>query len=65
MTKTRRPRPAVPRSIAVPRCSATPRSARRAGAAALALTGLLSAAACSGSPSGQQRAEPVITAEPA
>ncbi|MFE2409230.1 serine hydrolase domain-containing protein [Kitasatospora sp. NPDC059408] len=65
MTKTRRPRPAVPRSIAVPRCTATPSPVRRAGAAALALTGLLSAAACSGSSSGKQAAEPVITAEPA
>ncbi|MEU8511764.1 serine hydrolase domain-containing protein [Kitasatospora sp. NPDC048722] len=65
MTKTRRPRQAVPRSIAVPRCAATPRPVRRAGAAALALTGLLSAAACSGPSSGKQAAEPVITAEPA
>ncbi|MEE1786136.1 serine hydrolase [Streptomyces sp. SP17BM10] len=38
---------------------------RRAGAAALALTGLLSATACSGSSSDRQASEPAITAEPA
>ncbi|WP_045691904.1 serine hydrolase domain-containing protein [Streptomyces rubellomurinus] len=53
MTKTRRPRPAAPRSV-------------RAAAAALAVTGLLTTAACSGSP---KTAEPAggaaVTAEPA
>ncbi|MER6304174.1 serine hydrolase domain-containing protein [Kitasatospora sp. NPDC001539] len=54
MTKTRRPRPA-----------ASP-SAGRATAAALALTGLLATAACSGgSQSAQRAADPAVTAQPA
>ncbi|MFJ2189771.1 serine hydrolase domain-containing protein [Kitasatospora sp. NPDC087861] len=64
MTKTRRPRPAASRSAAS-RSAALPRSARRATAAALALTGLLAAAACSGDPqSSRQVGGPAVTAEP-
>ncbi|MFI9363305.1 serine hydrolase domain-containing protein [Kitasatospora sp. NPDC053057] len=54
MTKTRRPRPAAPRT------------AGRAAAAALALSGLLAGTACSGdSKPPQQGAGPAVTAEPA
>ncbi|MFE6054707.1 serine hydrolase domain-containing protein [Kitasatospora sp. NPDC056446] len=58
MTKTRRPRPAATRSAA--------RSAGRAAAAALALTGLLATAACSGdSKPAQPAGGPAVAAEPA
>ncbi|RKT19563.1 D-alanyl-D-alanine carboxypeptidase [Streptomyces sp. 1114.5] len=53
MTHTRRPRPAAPRS------------ARLAAGAALALTGLLAATACSGDSTTRQAADPAVTAEPA
>ncbi|MEU9079320.1 serine hydrolase domain-containing protein [Kitasatospora sp. NPDC048538] len=53
MTDTRRPRPAAPRTTG------------RVSAAALALTGLLAAAACSGgSTTARQSGEPAVTAEP-
>ncbi|MFI2607655.1 serine hydrolase domain-containing protein [Kitasatospora sp. NPDC018619] len=52
MTDTRRPRPAVPRSV-------------RVASAALALTGLLAVSACSGDSKSARPADPAITAEPA
>ncbi|MQS11008.1 beta-lactamase family protein [Streptomyces kaniharaensis] len=52
MTKTRRPRPAVPRS------------ARRATVAALALTGLLASGACSADRQPAQQGGAAVTAEP-
>lgn len=66
MTDTRRPRPAVPRSVSVPRSPrpAVPRSVR-AAATALALSGLLTVSACSGSAEPVRQAGPAVTAEPA
>ncbi|MFJ6777412.1 serine hydrolase domain-containing protein, partial [Kitasatospora sp. NPDC091257] len=66
MTDTRRPRPAVPRSVRVHRSSrpAVPRSVRVASAA-LALSGLLAVSACSGSTEPARQAGPAVTAEPA
>ncbi|MGW7448652.1 serine hydrolase domain-containing protein [Kitasatospora sp. NPDC054795] len=66
MTDTRRPRPAVPRSVRVPRAPrpAVPRSVRVASAA-LALSGLLAVSACSGDAGPARQADPAVTAEPA
>ncbi|MET8546601.1 serine hydrolase domain-containing protein [Kitasatospora sp. NPDC004799] len=52
MTDTRRPHPAVPRSV-------------RVASAALALTGLLAVPACSGGSAPARQAGPAVTAEPA
>ncbi|MER7756562.1 serine hydrolase domain-containing protein [Kitasatospora sp. NPDC097643] len=61
MTGTGRPMPGTGRPQPV-----LPRSTGRVAAAALALTGLLAGAACSGpSTSAQQVGEPAVTAEPA
>ncbi|MEU3572730.1 serine hydrolase domain-containing protein [Kitasatospora sp. NPDC036755] len=66
MTDTRRPRPAVPRSVpaARPPRPAVPRSVRVASAA-LALSGLLAVSACSGGSEPVKKADPAVTAEPA
>ncbi|MEU6974038.1 serine hydrolase domain-containing protein [Kitasatospora aureofaciens] len=63
MTKTRRPRPAESRTAAT-RPAAT-RTAGRAAAAALALTGLLAAAGCSGDSKPARQGGREVTAEPA
>ncbi|WP_063832352.1 serine hydrolase domain-containing protein [Streptomyces novaecaesareae] len=67
MTKTRRPRPAAPRPATARSAGrSTGRSAGRATAAALALTGLLATAACSGdSKPAQQAGGAGVNAEPA